>query len=88
MAEDDCQLSAALLEVRSIPQQRLHNTPLLFALGTTLELATLPDEARPSKPGQSAIASHSVAAKLILFPAPPMHENLSPPSLKKPLMTV
>ena len=50
------QLSAALLEVRSIPQQRLQNTPLLFALGTTLELATLPEEARPSKPGQSAIA--------------------------------
>jgi hypothetical protein len=56
MANSDRQLSAALLEVRSIPQQRLQNTPLLFALGTTLELATLPDEARPSKPGQSAIA--------------------------------
>jgi hypothetical protein len=56
MADSDRQLSAALLEIRSIPQQRLHNTPLLFALGTTLELAILPEEARPSKPGQSAIA--------------------------------
>lgn len=56
MVDSDRNLTAALLEVRSIPQQRLHNTPLLFALGTTLELATLPEEARPSKPGQSAIA--------------------------------
>ncbi|NEQ67186.1 MAG: hypothetical protein F6K21_17100 [Symploca sp. SIO2D2] len=56
MAESDRTLIAALLKVRSIPQQRLQNTPLLFALGTTLELATLPEEARPSKPGQSALA--------------------------------
>lgn len=56
MAEGDRNLSAALLEIRSIPQPRLHNTPLLFALGTTLELATLPEDARPSKPGRSAIA--------------------------------
>lgn len=56
MVESDRTLIAALLEVRSIPPQRLQNTPLLFALGTTLELATLPEEARPSKPGQSAIA--------------------------------
>jgi hypothetical protein len=56
MEKSDRQLSAALLEVRSIPQQRLQNTPMLFAIGTTLELATLPEEARPSKPGQSAIA--------------------------------
>jgi hypothetical protein len=56
MVESDRHLSAALLEVRSIPQQRLQNTPMLFAIGTTLELATLPEEARPSKPGQSAIA--------------------------------
>lgn len=56
MTDSDRQLSATLLEIRSIPQQRLQNTPLLFALGTTLELATLPEEARPSKPGQSAIA--------------------------------
>jgi hypothetical protein len=56
MENSDRTLSAALLEIRSIPQPRLQNTPLLFALGTTLELATLPEEARPSKPGQSAIA--------------------------------
>ncbi|HEY9599086.1 MAG TPA: diguanylate cyclase regulator RdcB family protein [Cyanophyceae cyanobacterium] len=56
MATSDRELSAALLEIRSIPQQRLQDTPLLFAIGTTLELATLPDEARPNKPGQCAIA--------------------------------
>jgi len=56
MEKSDRTLTAALLEVRSIPQPRLYNTPLLFAMGTTLDLATLPEEARPSKPGQSAIA--------------------------------
>lgn len=49
-------LTAAMLEIRSVPPQRLQNTPILFALGTTLELATLPEEARPSKPAQCAIA--------------------------------
>ncbi|MBW4575901.1 MAG: YjcZ-like family protein [Aphanothece sp. CMT-3BRIN-NPC111] len=56
MENSDRQLSAALLEIRSIPQQRLQNLPILFSLGTTLELATLPEAARPNKPGQSAIA--------------------------------
>jgi hypothetical protein len=32
------------------------NTPYLFVIGTTWELATLPEDARPIKPGQSAIA--------------------------------
>lgn len=56
MRDSDRELSAALLEVRSIPPQRLHNTPLLFTIGTTLELATLPEEARPRNPGKCAIA--------------------------------
>lgn len=56
MANDDRHLTAALLEIRSFPPQRFQNTPLLFAIGTTVELATLPEEARPSKPGQCAIA--------------------------------
>lgn len=50
------ELATGLLEVRSIPHQRLVNTPYLFALGTTLELATLPAEARPELPAQSAVA--------------------------------
>lgn len=56
MATGDRELSAALLEIRSIPPQRLQNTPILFTIGTTLELATLPEEARPSKPAETAIA--------------------------------
>lgn len=56
MNKEDQELTAALLEIRSIPQQRLVNTPYLFVLGTTLELATLPPEARPTKPAQSAFA--------------------------------
>lgn len=54
--ESDRDLCAALLEVRSIPLHRLQNTPHLFTLGTTLELATLPNDAKPAKPGQTAIA--------------------------------
>ncbi len=53
---DDLELLAGLLEVRSVPMQRLVNTPHLFVIGTTLELAKLPEEARPSEPGRSAIA--------------------------------
>lgn len=56
MTSGDRELSAALLEIRSIPPQRFQNTPILFTIGTTLELATLPEEARPSKPAQTAIA--------------------------------
>ncbi|MHC5931885.1 diguanylate cyclase regulator RdcB family protein, partial [Nostoc sp.] len=40
MTKDDQELTAALLEIRSVPQQRLVNTPYLFVIGTTLELAT------------------------------------------------
>jgi hypothetical protein len=56
MGESDLVLTAALLEIRSLPKHRLLNAPLLFTIGTTLELATLPEEARPAKPGQCALA--------------------------------
>ena len=56
MAKDDRELASGLLDIRLVPPQRLVNTPHLFVIGTTLELATLPEEARPSKPAQSAIA--------------------------------
>ena len=56
MTKDNRELTAGLLEIRSIPPQRLVNTPHLFAIGTTLELATLPEEARPNKPAASALA--------------------------------
>ena len=44
-----------MLESHSIPHRLVH-TPYLFAIGTTLELATLPEEAKVSKPASSAIA--------------------------------
>lgn len=56
MTNDDRELTAGLLEIRSIPQHRLSNIPHLFVIGTTLELATLPEQARPNKPAQCAIA--------------------------------
>lgn len=56
MEESDRFLTATLLEVHSLPKPRLLNVPLLFTIGTTLELATLPEEARPAKPGQCALA--------------------------------
>ena len=56
MTNDDRELTAGLLEIRSIPQHRLVNIPHLFVIGTTLELATLPEQARPNKPAQCAIA--------------------------------
>ena len=49
-------IAAGLLEVRSIPHQRLVHTPYLFAIGTPLELAILPAEAKANKPASSAIA--------------------------------
>jgi YjcZ-like protein len=54
--DDDLELLAGLLEVRSYPMQRLVNLPHLFVIGTTMELATLPVDARPLQPGKSAFA--------------------------------
>jgi hypothetical protein len=56
MTKDNQELTAALLEIRSIPQHRLVTTPHLFVIGTTLELAMLPQEGKPLKPAQSALA--------------------------------
>ncbi len=56
MTPHDCALVHALLEVHSLPQQRLLNVPTLFSLGKTLELANLPEEAIPNHPGQIAVA--------------------------------
>lgn len=56
MTSQDLALAHALLEVHSLPLQRLFNIPTLFTLGKTLELATLPEEARPNYPGHSAFA--------------------------------
>ncbi|WP_413161493.1 diguanylate cyclase regulator RdcB family protein [Capilliphycus salinus ALCB114379] len=52
----DRELTAALLEVRSLPFSRLQTTPLLFTLGTTLELAILPPDAQPKQIGKCAVA--------------------------------
>ncbi|MBO3461502.1 YjcZ-like family protein [Aetokthonos hydrillicola Thurmond2011] len=53
--EKELELATGLLEVRSIPQQRLLSTPYLFTIGTTLELASLPERIRPTKPAECAI---------------------------------
>ena len=52
----DLVLCAGILGTRSISPARLDRTPLLFSLGTTLELARLPLEAQPKQVGKSAIA--------------------------------
>lgn len=48
------ELAQALLEVRSLPPARLAEIPYLFTLGTTLELAALPEEARLQDPAKIA----------------------------------
>lgn len=55
IAEDDRDLVAGLLEIRSVPQSRLRRMPYLFTIGTTLELATLSPNTKPAKPTQCAI---------------------------------
>jgi len=54
-SQDDQELSASLLETRSIQPQRVMNTPYLFTVGMALELAMLPTAARPSSPGLCAV---------------------------------
>jgi hypothetical protein len=51
---DRLELAQALLEVRSLSPNRLAEIPYLFTLGTTLELATLPEESRPQDPAKIA----------------------------------
>ena len=52
--EENRELAQALLEVRSLPPSRLLEMPYLFTLGTTLEFAGLPEEARPQDPAKTA----------------------------------
>lgn len=54
-SKDDQELSASLLETRSIQLQRIMSTPYLFTVGMALELAMLPTAARPSSPGLCAV---------------------------------
>ncbi|NET28164.1 diguanylate cyclase regulator RdcB family protein [Okeania sp. SIO1I7] len=51
----DLDLAMGLLEIRSLPRERLVEMPYHFTLGTTLELASLPGQVRPEKPAESAI---------------------------------
>ena len=55
IAESDRVMIAGLMEVRSFSQHRLQTMPYLFTIGTMLELATLPSEARPEQPAKCAI---------------------------------
>lgn len=51
---EDLALCAGILETRSIAPARLNCTPLLFSLGTTLELAQLPPEIQPKQLGKTS----------------------------------
>ncbi|NEN92128.1 MAG: hypothetical protein F6K48_25790 [Okeania sp. SIO3H1] len=51
----DLELAMGLLETRSLPRERLVEMPYYFTLGTTLELASLPEQVRPEKPAECAI---------------------------------
>jgi len=51
---ENLELAQALLEVRSLPPNRLVEMPYLFTLGATLELAGLSQESRPQDPAKTA----------------------------------
>lgn len=51
----DRNLATGLLETCSLSRQRLQNIPYLYTIGTTFELAALPESARPTKPAECAI---------------------------------
>ncbi|MBE9196054.1 hypothetical protein IQ219_12220 [Synechocystis sp. LEGE 06083] len=55
MSSQDLLLTYSLLEVHSISPSYLYNSPLLFSLGKTLELATIPEADRPKSPGRIAL---------------------------------
>jgi hypothetical protein len=48
-------LSLGILETHTLPYSRRQRIPLVFTLSTTLELAALAEEIRPSKPGRCAV---------------------------------
>jgi hypothetical protein len=67
MLSPDRHLVADLLEMRSWPLMRVLDAPLLFAMATTFEIASLPQELLPPSPAKCAIEicrmriSHSIA---------------------------
>jgi hypothetical protein len=52
---NDLELSLGILETRTLPYLRKQRIPLVFTMATTLEFASLTEEARPSKPGRCAV---------------------------------
>ncbi|MBW4505682.1 MAG: hypothetical protein KME64_04115 [Scytonematopsis contorta HA4267-MV1] len=54
-SQDDHELSASLLETRSVQLKHVIPSPHLFTVGMALELAMLTDAARPVSPGLCAI---------------------------------
>ncbi len=54
-SRNDLELSLGLLETHTLPYSRKQSLPLLFTVATTLELATLDEEIRPSQPGRCAV---------------------------------
>ena len=54
-SRNDLELSLGLLETHTLPYSRRQSLPLLFTVATTLELATLDEEIRPSQPGRCAV---------------------------------
>jgi hypothetical protein len=52
---NDLDLSLGLLETHTLPYSRRQSLPLLFTVATTLELAALDEEIRPSQPGRCAV---------------------------------
>ena len=55
LQQEDVELTASLLEVRSIHPRRILNAPYIFSIGSTLELYALPEESRPNNPARHAI---------------------------------
>lgn len=51
----DLELSLGILETHTLPYARKQRMPLVFTVTTTLELAALSEEIRPSKPGRCAV---------------------------------
>lgn len=52
---NDFELSLGILETHTLPYLRKQRIPLIFTMTTTLELAALAEEIRPSKPGRCAV---------------------------------
>ncbi len=66
-SNNDRNLATGMLEIHAIPRQRLQTIPYLYTIGTTFELATLPESARPAKPAECAIELCRAQIDLIPF---------------------